>query len=71
VEDGGVVLRLGDDGKGLGERFNLARLERQGHLGLAGMRERVLALGGRLDIAGRPGGGTGLRVWIPLEANRA
>jgi signal transduction histidine kinase len=70
-EDEGVLLRLSDDGRGLIERFDLARLEREGHLGLAGMRERVQALGGWLEIAGRPAGGTGLRIWIPAENGAA
>jgi signal transduction histidine kinase len=36
-------------------------------MGLLGMRERVAALGGRLSFeAGRSGGGSALRVIIPL-----
>jgi signal transduction histidine kinase len=38
------------------------------HLGLTGMRERVQALGGSLDIASQPGAGTSIRVEIPLQA---
>jgi signal transduction histidine kinase len=34
--------------------------------GLIGMRERVAALGGRLDAAARPSGGFRVRAWIPL-----
>ncbi|HUL70073.1 MAG TPA: histidine kinase [Gemmatimonadales bacterium] len=70
-EDDGIILRLSDDGRGLGRGFDLARLEREGHLGLAGMRERVQALGGWLEIGGRPAGGTGLRIWIPAQSEAA
>ena len=34
--------------------------------GLLGMRERVAALGGRLDAAARPSGGFRVRAWIPV-----
>ena len=36
-------------------------------LGLAGMRERVLILGGELDIESGPGRGTTIVVWAPLK----
>jgi two-component system sensor kinase len=35
-------------------------------LGLLGMRERAHLIGGRLDIAARPEGGTVLRVSVPV-----
>jgi glucose-6-phosphate-specific signal transduction histidine kinase len=35
-------------------------------MGLAGMRERALALGGSVDLAAREQGGTVLRVRIPV-----
>jgi len=34
--------------------------------GLLGMRERVAALGGRLDAGARPSGGFRVRAWIPI-----
>ena len=34
--------------------------------GLLGMRERVAALGGRLDASARPSGGFRVRAWIPV-----
>jgi signal transduction histidine kinase len=39
----------------------------QGHFGLAGMRERAERLGGRLEITSVVGGGTTVRVEVPLD----
>jgi PAS domain S-box-containing protein len=49
-----------DDGRG----FDPAR-SRKTSLGLLGMRERVLAVGGELDIDSAPGQGTALTVRVP------
>jgi signal transduction histidine kinase len=35
--------------------------------GIAGMRERASALGGRLDVGPRAGGGFRVRAWLPLD----
>lgn len=57
---GEVVLRIADDGRG-------------GAIipgnGLAGMRERIEALGGRVDVASGAGAGTRVEVRLPLAAN--
>src|SRR4029077_12483016 len=48
-----LALEVEDDGRGLPSEFDLERGEREGHLGLAGMRERVGALrGGVLGARG-------------------
>ncbi len=62
-----LVLVVEDDGRG----FDSARLARGGdsRAGLTGMRERVLGLGGRLDVKTAPGRGVRLEARIPLEAN--
>ena len=52
AEDGGVVLEVADDGRGF------AFDESEGGLGIAGMRERALLVGGELTIESRPGAGT-------------
>jgi len=58
-EDGGVELRVSDDGRGF------AFDESEGGLGLAGMRERALLAGGELTIESRPGQGTSVRLAVP------
>jgi two-component system, NarL family, sensor histidine kinase UhpB len=61
---GGVVLEVADDGEG----FAFDESERG--LGLAGMRERALLIGGRLTIESRPGHGTTVRLTVPGESAR-
>jgi signal transduction histidine kinase len=59
-----LLLSVRDDGAGLGGPADLARWERDGHMGLVGMRERIGALGGSVALvdAGR---GAELRVRVP------
>ncbi len=57
AQDGSVALSIRDDGVGG------ANLD-QGS-GLVGLTDRVEALGGKIEIASRPGTGTSLRVTIP------
>jgi signal transduction histidine kinase len=66
VGPAGVRLEVRDDGRGPPE-VSLEHLERQGHMGLAGMRERISALGGRVRFGGRPGAGASLEVLVPVE----
>ena len=56
--DSGVELEVSDDGSG----FAFAESE-QG-LGIAGMRERALLIGGELTIESGPGHGTTVRLQI-------
>jgi PAS domain S-box-containing protein len=64
--DGGVRLRLHDDGVG----FHVDDLDhiRPHHLGVVSMRERAEGAGGRLDITSLPGQGTVITAWIPTQA---
>ncbi len=57
----GIALSVRDDGLGF-DPAGLPRLERQGHLGLRQMRERVEALGGQLEVRAAPGEGTEVRA---------
>nr|WP_288465641.1 sensor histidine kinase [uncultured Pseudomonas sp.] len=57
-----LCLSISDDGRG----FDPASV-RADSFGLVGMRERVLMLGGQLNLDSRPGEGTLLRVRVPLS----
>ena len=56
-----LVLVVEDDGIG----FQPAPREARTMIGLAGMRERALAVGGTLEIEPTPGGGTTVLARIP------
>lgn len=58
-----------DDGHGFDVAGALARRGSERGLGLAGIQERVAALGGTLRIESRPGAGTKLVLTIPVENN--
>ena len=58
MADGEVLVEVEDDGRGF-------RPETPYGMGLTGMRERVLALGGNLEVEGREGVGT--RVFLRVR----
>lgn len=58
-----LSVEVADDGKG----FDPKVLRGGGHLGLAGMRERVEALGGSFAVASSPNNGTTVRATLPLS----
>jgi signal transduction histidine kinase len=60
-EDGGLMLEVHDNGKGITED----KLGASKSLGILGMRERAMLLGGYLTIEGLSGNGTTVRVQIP------
>ena len=62
-EEGAVVLEVEDDGVGISS----ARLAERHSLGLLGMRERVAAFGGEIELAGMPGQGTAVVVRMPVS----
>jgi signal transduction histidine kinase len=64
--DHAVKLRVVDDGVGF-DTTTADRLLREGHFGLAGMRERVGLAGGQLQVQSAPGQGTTIEVDLPLE----
>lgn len=57
-----VELQIEDDGVG----FSIDRVQREGGMGLSGMRERVLDAGGTLEIDSVPGAGTTITARVPL-----
>lgn len=65
LEDGEAILEIRDDGKGFIKPDRWVELARRGHLGLIGMRERVVGIGGNLQIKSQPGEGTIIRVTVP------
>ena len=61
--DGVLLVGVEDDGCG----FAVMHVH-EGKFGLAGMRERACALGGRVEIASAAGRGTSVRGFFPLDA---
>ena len=60
--DGNLMAEVSDKGPG----FDVRQRPVQGHLGLAGMRERAELLGGRLELESSAEGGTHVRAFLPL-----
>ncbi|MCO8164626.1 transporter substrate-binding domain-containing protein [Pseudomonas sp. 21LCFQ010] len=61
LADNLLCLSIADDGKGFDPQT-----ERPASFGLVGMRERVLMLGGSLELDSEPGEGTTLHIYIPI-----
>ncbi|HEX4638863.1 MAG TPA: PAS domain-containing protein [Chthoniobacterales bacterium] len=62
-----IELRVRDDGGG----FDVAKVEREAErdrLGLSGMRERIFAVGGKLEIKSAPDKGTEILAQFPITA---
>ena len=62
-----VVLEIEDEGVGFELPHDWIGFARAGKFGLIECVERAQAVGGRLDVYSRPGGGTQVRVTVPLE----
>ncbi|EGV18396.1 ATP-binding protein [Thiocapsa marina] len=65
VGDPGIRVTLDDDGRGIDPH-----IVRRGHYGLSIMRERAAGLGGDIEIAPGPRGGTRVRVTFPSRRTR-
>ena len=63
-EMGGVALSLRDNGRGFDPSL-VGTADHSGHFGLRQMRERILDLGGTLDIHSGIGQGTELVITLP------
>lgn len=66
-EDGDILLEISDDGRGLTPEA----LTKPRSYGLRGIRERLNALQGSLDIGSTPKGGTLLTVRVPASSAEA
>jgi PAS domain S-box-containing protein len=67
LDDGGVVLRVTDDGRGIGD----GERRKPQSFGLRGMNERVRAFGGRLRVERGADGGTVVEVEIHARPSSA
>lgn len=70
VEDGQLVVRVRDDGRGLPAEV----VQRPGHIGLRSMRDRAEVLGGHAEVRRLPaseGGGTQVSFALPLRLHAA
>ncbi len=65
-EDTMLILEIYDNGKGIGEQ----QVSAGRSLGILGMRERALLLGGELSIRGASGEGTTVKVRLPQTHSR-
>jgi PAS domain S-box-containing protein len=61
--DDTVCLQVSDDGRGISD----AAIMRSDGLGIMGMRERAILLGGALEILALQPSGTRLSVWAPIR----
>lgn len=70
AEDGWIVLEVSDDGIGFmpPPLEGPGATEREEHIGLRGMRERVNLVSGHLRVISHPGHGTRVIVRVPREA---
>jgi signal transduction histidine kinase len=65
-KDGGVLVRVEDDGIGISADTNGSP---PGHLGMLAMRERAELAGGWSRVSSDPDGGTVVEVWVPSNGN--
>ncbi|WP_374261250.1 ATP-binding protein [Zoogloea sp.] len=61
----GLIVEISDNGRGIEPAAG------QAGFGLTGMRERIDAVAGRLEISSPPGGGTRIRAHLPLPIDPA
>ncbi len=66
-EDNALVLTVADNGRGISEE----EMANTRSIGLVGMRERAMLVGGEVTLTGAPGKGTTVTLRVPLDAPRA
>ena len=62
TRDGRLLVEITDGGRG----FDPGTAGAEGHIGLAGMRERVEILGGTFSVQSAPGRGTVIQAELPM-----
>jgi PAS domain S-box-containing protein len=67
-KNGSVSVSIRDNGRGF-DLSQIGAIDRDGHFGLHQMRERILDLGGTLDILSAPGQATELVITLPQLTN--
>ncbi|HLE02402.1 MAG TPA: sensor histidine kinase, partial [Dehalococcoidia bacterium] len=60
-----LLMQVWDDGRGFDPSHGLEG--RETGVGLEGMQERVLLIGGRMEVVSAPGKGTLIKVEVPLD----
>jgi PAS domain S-box-containing protein len=66
AKDHQLILTITDNGKG----FDVGKSSQRKTLGLLGMKERTLMIGGRYEITSTPGHGTTVTVTVPLPEDK-
>ena len=69
IDDASLRLEVRDDGRGLGGRSEEVAFG-NGRMGLTGMRERLVTVGGTLALSANAGGGLRLVARLPLPGSR-
>jgi signal transduction histidine kinase len=62
-ENGALVLTVQDNGRGISEE----EIANTRSIGLVGMRERAMLIGGEITLQGAPGKGTTMTLRVPLD----
>ncbi|MCW5553920.1 MAG: PAS domain S-box protein [Verrucomicrobiae bacterium] len=65
LQDGAIVMRIQDDGRGFNPRRLKVARSRRGRVGLANLRERAALLEGTCDVESKPGHGTIITIRVP------
>jgi signal transduction histidine kinase len=66
--EGNLTISVTDHGCGFSADKTI--LEKEGHYGIVGMRERIQRLGGRFDLSSEPGSGTTVRFVLSRSKGR-
>ncbi len=62
-----LTLKIEDNGVGFEMPDKMMEMVREGHYGLAGMRDRVESIGGKLSVELGPNRGTTVRIEVPVD----